>query len=346
MSVYLFLTVFLSALAVTLLLTPLVGRLAARCGAIDLPDARKVHDKPIPRWGGIAIYAGFFLPVLLFLGWGGKGVPALVLGGTVILLVGIIDDLVDLPPWLKLLGQIAAAVALILSGIRIQFLTRPGGGMLYLGFWGIPLTLIWVVGLTNMLNLIDGLDGLAAGVSSIAATALFFVALQKGQTIVALYMVALVGAALGFLRYNFNPARIFMGDAGSLFLGFVLASVSAQGALKGAATIALSIPVVALGVPILDTVFAIIRRFLNGKPIYKADKGHLHHRLLALGFSQRQAVLLVYLVSICLGIDAVLLSRVPAFLGVALLTVSFLVFFLMAGRIGILRQPPARAKRH
>ncbi len=346
MSVYLLLAVFLLSLTVALLATPLVGRLAVRCGAIDLPDARKVHDKPIPRWGGIAIYLAFFLPVSGFLGWGGKGVPGLILGGTVILLVGIVDDLVGLSPKLKFLGQVVAAAVLIASGIRIQFLTNPGGGMLYLGLWGIPLTLLWVVGITNMLNLIDGLDGLAAGISSIAATALFFVALQKGQATVALYTVALTGSALGFLRYNFNPARIFMGDAGSMFLGFVLAAVSIQGALKGATTIALSIPAVALGVPIFDTVFAIIRRFHNGKPIYMADKGHLHHRLLALGLSQRQAVLLVYLVSICLGVDAVLLASVPAFLGVALLALSLVVFFTVADRLGILKQPPARAKRH
>lgn len=327
---------FTVALMATYLLTPYVKELAIRVGAMDAPDARKVHTRPIPRMGGLAIYAGFILACLasLHVNW---EILGLMLGGTVILAVGIVDDMKQISPKAKLLGQIAAAGVLVLFGIRIEWLTNPFGGMIYLSYLSIPLTIFWVVGLTNTLNLIDGLDGLAAGVSTIASFTILLVAAQQNFWTVAILTAALAGSALGFLQHNFNPAKIFMGDTGSMFLGYMLAAVSVLGTVKSAATIALVVPAVALGLPIMDTAFAIIRRYLSGQPIFKPDKGHLHHRLLAMGLSQRQAVLLMYLISGCLGVSAVILTLVNQ-VSAALILLGLLGSAVLgAKKIGVLK---------
>ncbi|ACL70540.1 MraY family glycosyltransferase [Halothermothrix orenii] len=298
---------FLLGLLVTFISTPLVKKMALTIGAVDMPNQRRLNSKPVPNLGGIAIYLGFVISVLLF-SPAGSLLTGILLGGTVILLTGIIDDLRELPPFVKLLGQITAASILILYGVRVEFITNPFGGMFYLGFWGIPLTILWIVGITNTLNLIDGLDGLASGVATIASLTLFFVGLQEGQVYAPILSLALAGSALGFLKYNFNPAEIYMGDTGAMFLGYILAAVSAAGALKSAAAVTIIVPLLALGVPIFDTVFAIIRRICNGKPIGEADNGHIHHRLLALGMDQRQAVMTVYGVSFFLGLVALVIN--------------------------------------
>ena len=335
---------FMIALGVALFLTPVVISFARRTGALDAPDARKVHVRPIPRIGGIGIYAAFMVSVLVQMSisdlspelmtslWG------LLAGGTIIVAIGIIDDYRDLPAKVKLLGQIFAACVLVIGfDVRIDVITDPLGDFIYLEYLAIPATIFWVVGLTNTVNLIDGLDGLAAGVSSIAAVTIFLVAMEEGIPFVAMITAALAGAAIGFLYYNFNPARIFMGDTGSMFLGFMLAGISVIGAVKSAATIALIVPILALGLPILDTTFAIVRRARNHRPIFKPDKGHLHHRLLAHGFTQKQAVLLMYVVSALFGLCALALTAVSTQAALLIIIIVAAAVFIGARKLGILR---------
>ncbi len=334
MQIYVF--AFSVALIVAYFITPHVKDFAIRAGALDAPDARKVHTRPIPRMGGLAIYLAFVLAVLASLHIS-REIAGLLVGGTVILIVGVIDDMKQLSAKTKLCGQIAAAMVLVLFNVRIEWLTNPFGDMLYLNYWSIPLTVLWVVGLTNTLNLIDGLDGLAAGVSTIASITILLVALQQNFWTVAILTAALAGSALGFLQHNFNPAKIFMGDTGSMFLGYMLAAVSILGTVKSAATIALVVPIVALGLPIMDTAFAIIRRYTNGRPIFKPDKGHLHHRLLEMGLTQKQAVLLMYVISGCLGLSAIALTEVNKGYGALIILLLLALAFFGAKKVGVLK---------
>ena len=339
---------FCIAVAVALVITPGVILLAAKTGAMDAPDARKVHKKPIPRIGGIGIYAAFMVAILAVMGFTEltddvfHELVGLLVSGTLIVIVGIIDDYKNLPAKVKLVGQIIAACVLVAFDVRIDFITDPFGDFIFLEYFAVPATVFWIVGLTNTVNLIDGLDGLAAGVSAIAAATIFLVAMQQSFLLVAVLTAALAGAAIGFLYYNFNPARIFMGDTGSMFLGFMLAGISVIGAVKSAATIALIVPILALGLPILDTTFAIVRRYRGGVPIFKPDKGHLHHRLLDLGFTQRQAVLLMYVISALLGLSAVVLNEVSS--GIAILIVLCVLSAVLLGakKLGIF-QPKGSA---
>ena len=270
---------FVLALVITFALTPLVKRFAVAVGAIDKPDARKVHHGAIPRLGGLAIFLGYMGSVLF-----NNSIPhdhklfGFVLGTVILVLVGIWDDIRQIEPKTKLMGQIIAAAILVAYDIRVDFINLPWGGVVYLKYWAIPLTIFWIVGFTNIVNLIDGLDGLAAGISFIACIAVCAMTLQLGQIDLACIALALAGATVGFLRYNFNPAKIFMGDTGSMLLGYTLAAISVMGAVKTAATIALVVPAIVLGLPILDTLFAIVRRKISGRPIFKPDKGHVHHR--------------------------------------------------------------------
>ncbi len=311
-----YLLTFLIALTITCLLTPLVEKFAVRLKILAQPNPRKMHKVPIPQAGGLAIYGGFILSLVIIFSFSLMDRNVLItkdwtqllglfLGGTFILILGMIDDKYELPAKVKLAGQIIAALILIVFGIRIQFLNNPFNGMLYLGTWpSIILTLFWVIGLTNALNFIDGLDGLLAGVTGISCFALFIIALMKEQILVALLLLALMGSCCGFLRYNFNPARIFMGDTGSLFLGYMLASFSIVGALKVTTTLAFCVPILVFALPICDTLAAIIRRFMKGRSIFQPDKEHLHHQLLKLGLNQKQAVCVIYLLSGFMGIAA------------------------------------------
>ena len=334
---------FILAAVAALLLTPPVMMLAAKTGALDQPDARKVHKKPIPRIGGLAIYAAFMLSMLIVMAFADlsgelfRGVVGLMISGTLIMLVGVCDDYKNLPAKVKLLGQILAAAVLVLGfDVRIDFITDPFGDYIYLEWFAIPATIFWLVGLSNTVNLIDGLDGLAAGVSTIAAITIMLVALEQNVMIIAVMTAALAGAAAGFLFYNFNPASIFMGDSGALFLGFMLAGISVIGAVKCAATIALIVPILALGLPILDTAFAIVRRYRGGVPIFRPDKGHLHHRLLGLGFTQKQAVLLMYVISALLGLSAVALTEVSSQIAIFILLIVVASILYGAKKLGIL----------
>ena len=331
------------ALGMALILTPAVIAFARQTGALDKPDARKVHVRPIPRIGGIGIYAAFMASILVQLIFADvtpefmTSLIGLMIGGTIIVAIGIIDDYCDLPAKVKLLGQIFAAAVLVIGfDVRIDVITDPFGDYIYLEFLAIPATIFWVVGLTNTVNLIDGLDGLAAGVSSTAVT-IFLVAMEEGIPFVAMVTAALAGAAVGFLYYNFNPARIFMGDTGSMFLGFMLAGISVVGAVKSAATIALIVPILALGLPILDTTFAIVRRARNHRPIFKPDKGHLHHRLLAHGFTQKQAVLLMYVVSALFGLCAIALTAVSTQAAALIILIVAAAVLVGARKLGILQ---------
>lgn len=334
MQVYVF--AFTVALIVAYFATPHVKDIAIKAGALDAPDARKVHTSPIPRMGGLAIYLGFVVAVLASLHVS-REIVGLLLGGTVILAVGVIDDLKHLSAKVKLLGQIVAAMVLVAFNVRIEWLTNPFGEMIYLDYFSVPLTVLWVVSLTNTVNLIDGLDGLAAGVSTIASITILLVALQQNFWTVAILTAALAGSALGFLQHNFNPAKIFMGDTGSMFLGYTLAAVSILGTVKSAATIALVVPIVALGLPIMDTAFAIIRRYTNGRPIFKPDKGHLHHRLLEMGLTQKQAVLLMYVISGCLGVSAIALTEVNKGYGALIILLLVGLAFFGAKKVGVLK---------
>lgn len=327
---------FTVALAVSYFITPHVKDFAIKAGAMDAPDARKVHTRPIPRMGGLGIYLGFILAVLASMHINHE-ILGLVLGGTVIVIVGMIDDTRQLSAKAKLFGQIIAALVLIMFNIRIEWLTNPFGDMIYLDYLSIPITVLWIVGLTNTVNLIDGLDGLAAGVSTIASITILLVAWQQNFWTVAILTAALAGSALGFLQHNFNPAKIFMGDTGSMFLGYILAAVSILGTVKSAATIALVVPIVALGLPIMDTAFAIIRRYSNGRPIFKPDKGHLHHRLLEMGLTQKQAVLLMYVISGCLGLSAIALTEVNKGFGAVIILLLLGGAFFGAKKIGVLK---------
>ncbi len=335
---------FLIAAGVVLMITPGVIILAAKTGAMDAPDKRKVHKKPIPRIGGVGIYAAFLISIVIVSvmtdldGEMLHEVMGLVISGSLIVLIGVIDDYKDLPAKVKLLGQIFAAAVLVFGfDVRIDFITDPFGDYFYLSAFAAPAAMIWIVGLTNTVNLIDGLDGLAAGVAAIASITILIVALEQNVILVTVLTAALAGAACGFLYYNFNPACIFMGDSGSMFLGFMLAGISIIGAVKSAATIALIVPILALGLPILDTTFAIVRRYRGGVPIFRPDKGHLHHRLLGLGFTQRQAVLLMYVISALLGLSAVALTEVSNQIAFMILFIVICAIVYGARKLGILK---------
>ncbi len=331
-----YLMAFAIGLIISWALTPWVKKLAFRLGAVDRPNQRKVHHCIMPRLGGLAIYLGFTIATLICtkLTW---DVVGILVGGTVIVTIGILDDIFQLTARVKLCGQIFAALVLIAFGFRIEWLNNPFGGYFYLDYLSIPFTVFWIISFTNVVNLMDGLDGLAAGVSAIASVTIILVALQQGFYVVAVITAALAGATIGFIRYNFNPATIFMGDTGSLFLGYIIAAISIFGAVKSTATIALIVPAVALGLPIMDTAFAIVRRYLNGKPIFQPDKGHLHHRLLAMGFTQRQAVILMYLISAGLCFTAVMLTEIDSLYAGILLAVILIGIFIGAKKIGILQ---------
>jgi len=335
-----YLLVFLVSLATTLLLTPAVRIFALKKGILDKPNDRKVHSKPIPILGGVAIYFGFFIAVISGLliakifGVMINLVPIIgILGcSTLMVLVGVLDDVRGISAFTKFVFQLLIAGVAVYFGIQIEFVSNPFNGVFALGFLSIPLTLFWIVGITNAINLIDGLDGLATGVTFIAGVTLFVVALLLNMKGAALILAALGGGALGFLRYNFNPAKIFLGDSGSLFLGFVLAATSIMGVLKSTLVIAFIIPVLILGVPIFDTASAIVRRVHLKRHIFHADKEHLHHSLLKAGLSQREVVLAIYLICIVLSAGSLVIASINSAESLIILG-----FILAAGIFGMVK---------
>ncbi|MBW5445899.1 undecaprenyl/decaprenyl-phosphate alpha-N-acetylglucosaminyl 1-phosphate transferase [Cohnella sp. CFH 77786] len=336
---------FIASLALALLLTPLVKKFAFRVGAVDVPNARKVHSRIMPRLGGLAIYASFALVVLLLLNFIPNNlmmasnrnlIGALLTGGTLIILLGALDDRFDLNAKLKFLVQIGVACVVVFGfDIKMNIVNIPfGSAMQPLGEWiGIPLTIFWIVGVTNAINLIDGLDGLAAGVSAIAIASIMGMGIIMGNGTVVLLAIVLLGSILGFLVFNFHPAKIFMGDSGALFLGFSLAMLSMLG-FKQITVLSFVTPLLIIGVPLSDTFFAIVRRWVNKKPLMKADKGHLHHCLQQLGFSHRKTVLVIYGIAAFFGGCAVLqsaLTKTGFGNWVTFIVICVLVFLLQIG---------------
>ena len=327
-------------------LTPIASWLARRCGAMDLPDARKVHSRPMPRMGGVAVYLGFLLP------WAGlyllhnpvaaefknyeKLFLALILGATAMLALGIYDDIKGADATKKFLVQTAIAFGLWIAGYRIDTFQNPFGDPIQLAWWlGLPVTLLWIVGVTNAINLLDGIDGLVAGVTACMAIALAVINAITGHVVVALLTVALAGACLGFLPHNHSPARIFLGDSGSLTIGLVLACVGIISLFQEsghAASPLITVPLILFGLPLFDTARVMFKRWRRGVSVFHADKSHVHHRLLSLGLDHRQASWLLYGVAFVTGAFAVLLTAVGTG---RQLQLSFL-FALLAGGVAAL----------
>jgi UDP-GlcNAc:undecaprenyl-phosphate/decaprenyl-phosphate GlcNAc-1-phosphate transferase len=317
-------------------LTPVVGGFARRMGVLDQPAARKIHQVATPRLGGIAIFFGVIVPGLLFLSQE-PVVRGILAGAALVTLLGVMDDTRDIPPLAKLAGQLGVALLLVLYGVRVEWITVPGIGVIPLGWVGIPFSVIWVVSFMNIVNFIDGMDGLAAGVCAISAFAFTIIAVSLGQYDMAILAAIVAGATTGFLWHNFHPASIFMGDSGALLLGFLLGAISLQGTLKGVATVALLIPLLVLGIPIFDTGFAIARRVKNRRPIYAADRGHLHHRFTNLGYSQRQTVVILYSWSASMSVLALAMRFAPVWLIAALAVVVGGISVYLAYLLEILR---------
>jgi UDP-GlcNAc:undecaprenyl-phosphate GlcNAc-1-phosphate transferase len=329
---------FFLALVISAIVTPVSMKLAGRWGAIAYPGGRHVHTKPIPRLGGLAIYAAFWSAALIMQVWD-EQMSGLFLGSTIILVVGIWDDIRGMRPLVKLFWQIAAAAVLLAFGFSMNVISLPLIGRIDFGALGLSaigfiLMIFWVVGLINTVNISDGLDGLAAGICFIVALLLFWSANQIVQPTVAPahLTLALAGALLGFLFFNFPPARVFMGDSGSMFLGYIIGGISIMGLLKTATILGLVFPLLVLGMPVTDLTFAIIRRKLRGQSVATADRGHLHHRLLDAGLTQRAAVLSMYGISACFGVAAVLGAKGQWIWALAMLFVVFALLIIILMR--------------
>ena len=286
--------------------TPIVRVLAFKVGAIDVPkDNRRMHKKPIPRIGGLAIFLSFITTCLFFCKYDTD--LFLILGGAFfIVILGIIDDIHSINPFVKLIFQLLIAAIPVIGGIRIDYFHYAGDNYIFLGFWAIPVTIIWIAALMNAINLIDGLDGLSCGVSTISSISILAVIIiQGGEFSSALITLILIGACLGYLPFNRNPARIFMGDTGSLFLGYILSIISVKGMFKMHTVISMLVPLIIFALPLADTIFAIVRRVLAGKSPFSADRGHLHHRFIDMGFNQKETVGILYAICGILGLVAV-----------------------------------------
>ena len=301
---------FVMALVISFGATPWVRRLAIRLNVMAQPGGRRVHARPMPLWGGIGIFAAFALTCAVAAKVGGDrfnlgiSTTGVVVAGALILTIGLLDDMKELSAPVQALAITCAAIVLMTFGVRIQFVSNPFGlpPMIALGdFVSCIVTLMWVFAVTKTVDFMDGLDGLAAGIGAIASGILAIMAYYSAQPHVALMAAALSGACVGFLRFNFNPAKIFMGTGGSQFIGFVLAAIAIIGAFKVAAAIAIALPILVFGVPILDGVFVVVKRLANRRPIYVADQSHLHHRLLRRGLTHKQAVLLIYVMCLAVG---------------------------------------------
>lgn len=341
-----FLAAFVMALVASLVLTPLVRAVALSRGFIARSGGRHLHAGRIPRLGGVAIAAAWCAALVSFLPLQGMGTDTLekahrqligLFGGALVLcLVGAVDDVRGLRVAYKLASQIFVACVAYYFGFRIEAISLPFFGNLGMGVFALPVTCLWIVGVTNAVNLIDGLDGLAAGVGLFAAVTGFVVAVLNGSLLVAMALAALIGVLFGFLFYNFNPARIFMGDSGSYFLGYVLATASVTGGLqqKTSTTVSLLVPTIALGLPIFDTLFSMLRRYLEKRPIFSPDRGHIHHRLLELGLTHRRTVVLLYAVSCAFAAAAIMVSLGGNWVkgGGLLAVILVLVGLMRAGR--------------
>ncbi|MDO4812648.1 MAG: MraY family glycosyltransferase [Eubacteriales bacterium] len=326
----------LVAMAISFLMCPLVKSFAYKIGAIDVPkDNRRMHKKPVPRLGGLAIFMGFMVSILLFASIDHE-MQGILLGAVIIVVLGVVDDMTPLRAYFKFIVQIVAALVAVFHGVVIETLSNPNifsqSPYWNLGWIAIPVTVLWIVGITNAVNLIDGLDGLACGVSTISALTMLVIALLVSESGVAVIMASLVGACLGFMPYNRNPAKMFMGDTGSTFLGYILATISIQGLFKYYAIVSFAVPFLILGLPMFDTLFAIIRRLVHGQNPMAPDRGHIHHRLIDMGLNQKQAVAALYVVSSILGLSAVVLTASGA-VKAMLLMMTLIIVAYIASRV-------------
>lgn len=317
----------IAAFIISFAATPIVKSFANRVGAIDVPkDGRRMHTQPIPRLGGLAIFLGFLLSVVLFANIS-REVQGILLGSVVIVIVGVIDDIMPLPALVKFVIQIFAALIAVYHGVVMNIIMNPlfwtASEYLSFGYFSVPVTVLWIVAITNSVNLIDGLDGLAAGVSAISSFTMMIIAIVVAEANVAIIMAALAGSCIGFLPYNRNPAKIFMGDTGALLLGYVLATVSIIGLFKMYAVISFVIPFLVVGLPLFDTAFAFLRRILSGRSPMSPDRGHFHHRLIDMGFNQKQAVAIAYAISGILGLCAVVIATNGEIRAIILLAAIF-----------------------
>lgn len=336
----------LLTMIISIVLTPLVRKVAFSVGAVDYPNKRRINKKPMPTMGGTAIFLAFIFAVLVIFR---DVIPQsyalkLTICSSIIFVTGVLDDIWELTPWKKFLGTIIAAVVAYSLGMRMDLLSIPFIGEIKLGIWSFPLTILWIVAITHAINLIDGLDGLASGISIIALTTIGIIGyffLHSSTLYIPITIFVLVAAIAGFFPYNFFPAKIYLGDTGALFLGYMISLLSLQG-LKNATFITLITPLFILGVPITDTIYAMIRRKLNKQPIYSADKMHLHHRLISLGFTHQGAVFTIYALAIIFSFIALLMNYIST-LGVVLLIIAVLIglelFAELVGLMGPNRQP-------
>lgn len=322
-------------IASALLLTPIVIKIAFKFGFIDQPEARKVHSKPMPRIGGLAVFVavgiGFLLSDIV-----DAKVTGILVGAVIILITGLIDDRYQIKALYKLGGQMLAVVSVIGSGLSIEILSVPGVGKFELGIFGVAFTFIWMIGIINAINLIDGLDGLATGVSIIIFATFAYMAFAAGTELILTFSILLMSAGLGFLVYNFNPAKIFLGDTGSMFFGYGIAVLSVLGLYKSVALFSLIVPILILGVPVFDTLFAIIRRRVKGTPVYLPDKAHLHHRLLQTGLSHKRSVLSIYGISILFGLLAISFETIQIRWSIIALIAMLLFLQILAERLKLI----------
>ncbi|MGP4061254.1 glycosyltransferase family 4 protein [Halobacillus litoralis] len=323
----------LFCLIASVVITPLVKKMAVKIGATDQPNHRKVHKNVMPRLGGLAIYISFALGILFFFPESNYTWPVL-MGATIIIITGVLDDLKELSAKVKLGGQLLAAVVVVMGGVQVDFVNLPFGGQIDFGYMSIPITILWIVGITNAINLIDGLDGLAAGVSAIALLTISGMAITMGNVFVVFAGLMMLGSTLGFLVYNFYPAKIFMGDTGALFLGFMISVLSLLG-FKNVTLFSFIIPVIILGIPISDTLFAIVRRIVHRKPLSAPDKSHLHHCLLNLGYSHPETVLMIYAGGALFSLAAVIFSQATMFGAVLVVAMLILMIELIVEITGL-----------
>ena len=346
-----YLCLFLAALVTSLLMTPIAGKIAWKLDAVDYPSSRRINREPIPRMGGIAIFSGLVVMIVLqmlgtrFLDWRMTFIPAphlrkvnyplLALAFVIVFVTGLIDDCKSLSPRKKLIGQLLAATVAVMSGLVIGDVVNPfeTEGLLHVGWLTYPVTIIYLVAYVNIFNLIDGLDGLASGIAFIASMTLFVLSILRGQIDAASLAIALAGSSLGFLRYNFNPASIFLGDSGSLLLGFTLATVSLLSVTRISSLTTIIVPLVVAGIPIIDTLSAIVRRRRAHVSVGQADRGHIHHRLLDEGFDQRQTVLVIYAWTAMLSTGAIILTQVSPWARITIFVLLLVASILFAARL-------------
>ncbi|MDO4772939.1 MAG: MraY family glycosyltransferase [Bacillota bacterium] len=337
----------LTSMVISYFFTPIVIKIAKHVNAIDVPkDERRVHKTPIPLIGGLGIYVSVMLCMMIYVDMPNDKILSIMVASLIIIFVGFIDDINPLDAKYKFIVQIVAAAIIVYGGIRIRAFqpffmsdSQIVFGYLFSAF----VTIFWIVGITNTINFIDGLDGLTGGIATISSIAISYIAISNGRIEIAVISIILAGACLGFLPYNFNPARIFMGDTGALFLGFMLAVISIEGTIKGAVAVTLIAPMLALGIPIFDTSFAIFRRLRKGMAPWEADKGHLHHRILDLGYGQRITVITLYIINILLAFSVVFLINAKYY--ELLISLSIAIIMIVAPIVIGVRRTSSKEKQ-